>query len=256
MRIFPGERRASLSVRELADFALGPRRRFGGPSGTWRAELGREWHSSLRAESELLGNEGDEVRHEVTVRGILLRGGWSLELEGRVDKLVENNGLALISELKTTLLPLPSPEESLREKYPHYFLQVSAYLLLFRLLPEYAHKQVVGELRFADVSSGGFIQTLPVEHCDDEALEEQVESLLGFLEERRLNRQRLSTLSFNNPFETLREGQAEAQTALEQSFATAPVLACGEGGCSLSNMNKAIEAETIQQVDSSYSTDR
>ena len=223
MRIFPGERRASLSVRELADFALGPRRRFGGSSGTWRAELGREWHSSLRAESELLGNEGGEVRHEVAVRGILLRGGWALELEGRVDKLVENNGLALVSELKTTLLPLPSSEESLREKYPHYFLQVSAYLLLFRLLPEYARKQVVGELRFADVSSGGFIQTLPLEHCDDEALEEQVESLLEFLEERRLNRQRLSTLSFNNPFETLREGQAEAQTALEQSFATAPV---------------------------------
>ncbi|MBT6850412.1 MAG: hypothetical protein HOA16_04365, partial [Opitutae bacterium] len=223
MRIFPGERRASLSVRELADFALGPRRRFGGFSGTWRAELGREWHSSLRTESELLGNEGGEVRHEVTVRGILLRGGWVLELEGRADKLVENNGLALVSELKTTFLPLPSSEESLREKYPHYFLQVSAYLLLFRLLPEYAQKQVVGELRFADVSSGGFIQTLPVEHCDDEALEKQVESLLEFLEERRLNRQCLSTLSFNNPFETLREGQAEAQAALEQSFATVPV---------------------------------
>ena len=104
MRIFPGERRASLSVRELADFALGPRRRFGGPSGTWRTELGREWHSSLRAESELLGNEEGEVRHEVSVRGILLRGGWAVELEGRVDKLSENNELALVSELKTTFL--------------------------------------------------------------------------------------------------------------------------------------------------------
>ena len=223
MRIFSGERRASLSVRELADFALGPRRRFGGPSGTWRAELGREWHSSLRAESELLGNQEGEVRHEVSVRGILLRGGWAVELEGRVDKLSENNALALVSELKTTFLPLPASEESLREKYPHYFLQVSAYLLLFRLLPDYSQKQVVGELRFADVSGGGFIQTLPVEPCDDVALEEQIKALLEFLEARRSSRQRLSVLSFNKPFETLREGQAEAQMALEQSFATAPV---------------------------------
>ena len=40
------------------------------------------------------------------------------------------------------------------------------------------------------------------------------------------------------------------------SFATAPVLAWGEGGCSLSNKNKASQVETIDQVDSSDSTDR
>jgi Rad3-related DNA helicase len=207
----------------LADFAIGPRRRFGGQSGTWRAELGREWHSSLRAKSELLGNQEGEVRHEVSVRGILLRGGWAVELEGRVDKLIENNGLALVSELKTTFVPLPASEESLREKYPHYFLQVSIYVLLFRLLPDYSQKQVVGELRFADVSGGGFIQTLPIEPCDDIALEEQIKVLLEFLEERHSSHQRLSKLSFNKPFDTLREGQAETQMCLEQSFTTAPV---------------------------------
>ena len=40
------------------------------------------------------------------------------------------------------------------------------------------------------------------------------------------------------------------------SFARAPVLAWGEGGCSLSNKNKASQVETIDQVDSSDSTDR
>ena len=47
--------------------------------------------------------------------------------------------------------------------------------------------------------------------------------MLEFLEARRSSRQRLSVLSFNKPFETLREGQAEVQMALEQSFATAPI---------------------------------
>ena len=43
---------------------------------------------------------------------------------------------------------------------------------------------------------------------------------------------------------------------LSLSFTTAPVLAWGEGGCSLSNKNKASQDETVEQVDSSDSTDR
>ena len=40
------------------------------------------------------------------------------------------------------------------------------------------------------------------------------------------------------------------------SVTTAPILAWGEGGCSLSNKNKASQDETIEQVDSSDSSDR
>ena len=40
------------------------------------------------------------------------------------------------------------------------------------------------------------------------------------------------------------------------SFTTLPVLAWGEGGCSLSNQNKASQDETVEQVDSSDSSDR
>ena len=40
------------------------------------------------------------------------------------------------------------------------------------------------------------------------------------------------------------------------SFTTAHVLAWGEGGCSLSNKNKGSQDETVEQVDSSDSSDR
>ena len=40
------------------------------------------------------------------------------------------------------------------------------------------------------------------------------------------------------------------------SFSAAPVLAWGEGGCSLSNKNKVSQDEKVEQVDSSDSTDR
>ena len=40
------------------------------------------------------------------------------------------------------------------------------------------------------------------------------------------------------------------------SFSAAPVLAWGEGGCSLSNKNKASQDETVDQVDSPDFTDK
>ena len=40
------------------------------------------------------------------------------------------------------------------------------------------------------------------------------------------------------------------------SFTTAPVLAWGEGGCSLFNKYKASQDETFDQVNSSDSTER
>ena len=40
------------------------------------------------------------------------------------------------------------------------------------------------------------------------------------------------------------------------SFTTAPVFAWGEGECSLFNKNKASQDETVEQVDTSNSTDR
>ena len=40
------------------------------------------------------------------------------------------------------------------------------------------------------------------------------------------------------------------------SFTTAPVFAWGEGGCSLFDKNKESQDETVEQVNSSDSTDR
>ena len=44
--------------------------------------------------------------------------------------------------------------------------------------------------------------------------------------------------------------------AFALSFTTTPILAWGEGGCSLSNKNKASQDEKVEQVDRSDSTDR
>ena len=43
---------------------------------------------------------------------------------------------------------------------------------------------------------------------------------------------------------------------LSLAVTTAPVLAWGEGGCSLSKKNKASQVETIEQIDNSDSSNR
>ncbi|WP_257473556.1 hypothetical protein [Prochlorococcus marinus] len=40
------------------------------------------------------------------------------------------------------------------------------------------------------------------------------------------------------------------------SVIAVPVLAWGEGGCSLSNQNKASHEDSVEQIDSSDSSDR
>ena len=40
------------------------------------------------------------------------------------------------------------------------------------------------------------------------------------------------------------------------SVSTTPVLALGEGGCSLFNQNKSSHDESVEQIDSSDSSDR
>ncbi len=226
MRIFPGKRRVRANVRELANFRLGSPRPSHGLSGTWRAQLGREWHAAMREEEETREEKTpieESVRHEASVKGVLLRGGWSIELEGRIDKLTESPDRLLVTELKTTFLPLPASEELLRGKYPHYFLQVATYLALLRLKPEQAEKNPKGELLFADVSSGGLLQTVPIDERDEADLEQRMEVLLCFLEERRQSSERLTKLKITPPFENLREGQEEARKALNEEATLAPV---------------------------------
>ena len=115
MRIFPGERRASLSAGELADFGLGPKPQMGPSPGLWRAELGRKWHEAFRTDSESQASRDLEVSHEVPVRGVFLRSGWTIEVEGRIDKLSSAQQSLCVSELKTTFFPLPANEDALRE---------------------------------------------------------------------------------------------------------------------------------------------
>ncbi|MBO93578.1 MAG: hypothetical protein CMI32_01600 [Opitutales bacterium] len=212
MEIFAGEGRVKLSVREFAEFHVGPRQKLHAPSGLWRARLGQEWHNALR---ETTAERCPDARFETSVKGFLTHGGWNFELEGRIDQMIEEKKHVRVTEVKTTTTQLPASEKDLRERYPHYFIQLASYLALLQATHPNEHKPFRGELLFVDVT-GGFPQTIPLEHDPGSLFQEQADHMLPFLEERRLGRKRLHSLSFRQPFETLRPGQEDIRQKLEQ----------------------------------------
>jgi len=215
-------RSASLGVGEFAEFSLGPRESEGGPQGLWRAQLGTHWHQQLRKQAEAAGRE---VRFEVSLRGQILHKGWLLTLNGRLDQYFPGADTAEVREIKSVLRTLPADEVELRAEYPGYFVQAAVYQ---RLLS--TDSQALGEgvgmaaptrclamLVFVEADTG-LTQSLRLGAADEGLLEAQLDRVVGFLEQRRLSRERLAHMRLRKPFEVLREGQEEAITGLQSAL--------------------------------------
>ncbi|SVD98869.1 uncharacterized protein METZ01_LOCUS451723, partial [marine metagenome] len=211
MEIAAEERRVKLSVREFSEFRIGPRLHLHAPSGLWRARLGQEWHETLR---KTTSQHLPHACFEKVVRGFLQAGGWTFEMEGRIDQIVEEKTHIRVTEIKTITTTLPADEKELRRRYPHYFSQLACYLCLLQATHSENHKPFRGEVLFVDVT-GGFPQTIPLEHEAEALFEEQAHHILPFLEERRRGSERLRSLAFSQPFETLRPGQKETMRDLK-----------------------------------------
>jgi len=222
-----------MGVGELAEFSLGPRDGGDGASGVWRAQLGTQWHQSLRAEA--LGLHPD-AEFERPVEGEVAERGWVIALSGRIDQLVRAPEGTLIREIKTVSRPLPSDEADLRAEFPGYFIQLAAYSLLLALHggfesgaaarptegrgePGRGSHRPVGELVFVEISSG-ITQTVRLVPRDEAALRAQLGRVGEFLDLRLQARQRRLALRFRAPFSVPREGQETVVGDLRTALAT------------------------------------
>ncbi len=221
MQFQPGMRRVALSIREFAEFRLGP----GGPgegggSSPWRTQLGTTWHQKLR---DTTAAADPTAQFEVPVKGMWIEGRWTLELQGRADQLVSRAGTLVVREIKTVSAPLPLPPEELAHLYPSYFTQLAAYVLLLGLEPERRDTPLTGELVFIDIASG-LSQVVPLD-TPEAFFRDQLHVLLPFFEERWCSRQRLLALQYKPPFQTLRSGQKAALDFLRQASGRSKLLA-------------------------------
>ncbi len=211
MRFVTGQRAITLSVGEFATFSPVPAGAGGGRMGAWRAAAGTAWHTTLRSQTEA---QDPGAQFEVSVQGKLIHGRWTLELQGRLDQLVPQDGGWTLREIKTISHSLPRPEDELAEHYPEYFRQLAAYLRLAELgaLPQKGNFS--GELVFVDYATG-VVQSVPMSAAEANVLvEEQAGALHQYLEFHWSSRQRISAMPERQAFAVLRPGQAEAQAAL------------------------------------------
>ncbi|MDD3180188.1 MAG: helicase C-terminal domain-containing protein [Opitutaceae bacterium] len=247
------QRTASLSVGEFADFTMGLRESGDGPRGLWRAQLGQQWHGELRNRTRA---SSPTAQFEVPIEGRLRHREWTFHLAGRIDQLLPLDpaastsagpagGRVLLREIKTVTCPLPALEPDLRADYPAYFLQLAAYLVLWRAAPPPLASGLAspaspnGELVFVETCTG-LSQSVGLTPFDEALVFHQLDAIADFLELRLRATARRRSLLFRPAFATLRPGQETIQSDL--AFHLSPPASCllfeaptgyGKTGCVL-----------------------
>jgi len=213
LRIHPGERRVTLSARELAEFRLGPESARGF-TGQWRTALGTAWHKDLEAHA--LASAPD-ARFEVAIQGALRHKNWTLEVNGRIDQVLRRADGVLLREVKTTSRSLPMAREDLANAYPSYRRQIAVYCALAELSSGFTGN-IVGELLFVSIHDG-VTQTLPLDEAPRDLLTLQLDRVTAFCEEQSARRQRLAPAAFKPAFPEFRPEQIKLRRELGESMA-------------------------------------
>ncbi|MFP4674437.1 MAG: ATP-dependent DNA helicase [Opitutales bacterium] len=210
MQIDPIARLVRLSVRELAVFRNIPvagDRSF----GQWRAALGRAWHDSARDKAL---RDSPDARFEVPLHITRVHRDWSFEIQGRMDQLLPDDEALRIREIKSVRMGLPAAAEDLARQLPEAFTQAAIYEALAPALPEYRGVAFKTDLLFIDIDSGA-LQAVPLADVPHKNLEQQLDGMLPFLEDRREARIRLRDISIAPAFAERREGQEELARQLQ-----------------------------------------
>lgn len=212
MQVDTLSRQAQLSVGELAAFRNQRGSGFKG-AGQWRAQVGQQWHTES-ARQTVARHPG--ARFEQTISGTLLHRDWTILLRGRIDQVIPEAQSVVLREVKTIRQALPCPPEDLAQDYHEYFAQAAIYLRLARLSPDFADSSLQAELLFIEINSGTS-QIVPVEEPIDALVEDRLDPLVDFLDERRSRRIQLNELEIQPAFPTLRPGQAEIFQQLDKA---------------------------------------
>ncbi|MBL4575652.1 MAG: PD-(D/E)XK nuclease family protein [Opitutaceae bacterium] len=250
MHIDIRKRTLSLSVGEFANFSTSPNPPSKSIYAKWRTHLGQVWHDELRKQIE---KGSIPAQFERPISGEIQHKGWKFILNGRVDQLLEHKDGTLIREIKTVSYSLPLSNEDLIKKHPTYFLQLTAYQILYSLSAEKPRNHIpAGELLFVEASSGSS-QAVPNVEAIEETFYQQVEIILEYVEQRRQGLERLRQLTFSPAFASPREGQEEIHQHLAQAtnakyiFFDAPT-GYGKTGCVLQYALNQLRSGKITRI--------
>jgi len=144
------DRVLGLSVRDLVEGAT--------PSGHLSLEVvrvgmarlaeGRDVHQRWQAEQAA---RDPEYRAEVTVRRQLVVSGWTVNLQGRVDGLVDEDGHTVVEEVKSSALDAHHLDQTSVDDWSNHAMQLRLYLWM---LAEEGFAQPVGRLVLVSLADG------------------------------------------------------------------------------------------------------
>ncbi|MDR2863445.1 MAG: PhoH family protein, partial [Puniceicoccales bacterium] len=221
MRFVPGQRQLEIAAGEFARFCEPPSAFYAG--GSWRAEVGREWHTTLRRRAD---ESGTGWAFESAVRTVWVQGKWTFVIEGRIDQLRRTGDPGSpveVREIKTVSLSLPRPEAYWREMHGAFFIQLALYCHGLAQNPENAGREVRGILVLADPATGT-IQEVILREPPAHWLAPVARELEHFAETRWTSRLRLEHLRLLNPFEHIRPEWLAAKEQLDAAAETSPVV--------------------------------
>ncbi len=202
-------KRIELSAQEFATFRPGPG--AGVSASPWRAETGRQWHETLRQQTEA---EKQSWVFEQTMSCEIKALGWTIVISGRTDQQRKVDSTLYIREIKTVITSLPRRPDYLYQRYAHHFLQLSVYCHAARFIPDI--HEVKGELISIDPTDGSK-QILPLPDSAEADLLKQAEVLAAHAENRRASHARLLTLPNRLPFAEPRPEWLQAGDELNEA---------------------------------------
>lgn len=179
-------------------------------AGNWRTQLGHKWHQQLWAETQSRFQK--KAQAEVSIKGTIEHQGWSFEIQGRIDQIIEEDCENIVREVKTTSQILPLPVAKLQSLFPSYFEQVACYLFL-KTSEESVAKPWSAELLFLHIETG-IHQTVPFTEKPLAILGERLDAWVAFLEFQKAKRSRVERLTVPAAFSTFREEQIPARERL------------------------------------------
>ncbi len=247
------EKTARINVGELAGFALAPRFMEGTPTGQWRLTAGMEWHKTLQNKAVAAAPSG-HVRTEVPITATWPLENWQVRISGRIDEVDSTAGAVCFREIKTVRMSLPADPEDLRERFPEYFNQLSIYVALSQVLPEWSQQTVRGELVFLDLDDG-FTQNIALDPGEAEHRHRlQLAEFGKFLRLRAESHHSHARLVLKAPFAQWRPGQAEAADALRTAPEKGNVVlfeaptGFGKTGLALAYALEALQTGRVSRV--------
>ncbi len=223
IRFVDEKRQVKLSVHDVID--AGP------PKGdlfltvawnaTTRMRIGTEIHTQYQTNAIA---ENPNFQKEVTIRHVVTIAGWEVEITGRIDGVIIDNGYQRVEEIKTSTLPSSALSQKDLSDMPHWRSQVELYLYFLAG----QGVQATGELVVISVVDG-YQHRLPVPHNPDQKsyIEKQLRWLITEREKQIAWYQtRIEAVTKGLLFahSTWRTGQEEMSQFLERDLSEDKIL--------------------------------